>query len=563
MNRKNLKILLIEDNPGDAGLIRAMLAESPIMTCSLKWVETLSEGMRLIEEEETDLILLDLGLPDSLGLDTLRRLYAGTRHKPAVVVMSGMGDEDIGVAAVQEGAQDYLVKGQVDGCLLIRSIRHAIERNEAEKALQHAHDELENQVRLRTEKLSQTIVALERENMERQRAEYEREKLQMQLMQVQKMESIGRLAGGIAHDFNNMLGVILGHAELAIKRSDQSQPMYIHLLEISKAAKRSANITRQLLAFARKQAVTPEILDLNKTLDGMLMMLRRLIGENIELVWTPGKNLEQIKIDPSQLDQILVNLCINARDAIETTGKIIIETGADTFDKTLCSSNAQFMPGDFVHLSVSDTGCGIAKENLPLLFEPFFSTKDVGKGTGLGLATIYGIVKQNNGFIDVHSEPGRGSQFTIYLPIHHGIDDRYSQDGDQAEAVSCGKNTILLVEDEISLLKTTSTILKQHGYTVLSASTPGEALRLADSYCGRIDLLISDIVMPDMNGNQLVKKLSAIFPNLRSILTSGYTAEIIARQGIIEQGVLFLPKPYSIRDLAAKIEKTLSKEQEI
>ena len=245
-------------------------------------------------------------------------------------------------------------------------------------------------------------------------------RLAAQFQQAQKMESVGRLAGGVAHDFNNMLGVILGHAELALEQVDPAQPLHADLEEIRKAAERSADLTRQLLAFARKQTVAPKVLDLNETVEGMLKMLRRLIGEDIDLAWLPGADLWPVKMDPSQIDQILANLCVNARDAIAGVGKVTIETGNGAFDEDYCADHAGFVPGEYVLLAVSDDGCGMDKETLAHIFEPFFTTKEMGKGTGLGLATVYGIVKQNNGFINVYSEPGQGTTFKIYLPRHVG-----------------------------------------------------------------------------------------------------------------------------------------------
>jgi PAS domain S-box-containing protein len=255
-----------------------------------------------------------------------------------------------------------------------------------------------------------------RDITERKQAEAEREKLHAQLNQAQKMESVGRLAGGVAHDFNNMLGVILGHTELALLRTDDKHKLCSDLNEIQNAAKRSADITKQLLAFARKQTISPRQLDLNDTVESMLNMLGRLIGEDIDLVWKPATHLWPVKMDPSQIDQILANLCVNTRDAIDGVGKLTIETGRKTFDDDYCSEHQGFIPGDFVLLAVSDNGCGMDKDTLENIFEPFFTTKEEDKGTGLGLATIYGIVKQNNGFINVYSEPGQGSTFKVYLP---------------------------------------------------------------------------------------------------------------------------------------------------
>jgi PAS domain S-box-containing protein len=389
------------------------------------------------------------------------------------------------------------------------------------------------------------------------RAEAEREKLQTQLTQAQKMESIGRLAGGVAHDFNNMLGVILGHVELALEETEDNHDLHADLKEIQNAAKHSADITKQLLAFARKQTISPRQLDLNDTVESMLKMLRRLIGENIDLLWQPAARLWPVKMDPSQIDQILANLCVNARDAISRVGKLTIETGKQTFDDKYCSEHPGFIPGDFVLLAVSDNGCGMDKDTLDNLFEPFFTTKEVGKGTGLGLATIYGIVKQNNGFINVFSEPGQGSVFKIYLP-------RIVADEDADKSVSVkktapsGTGTILLVEDEPSILRMIRMMLKRKGYTVLSAATPTEAFEKAKNHTGSIDLLMTDVVMPKMNGRDLAEKITDIFPDIRLLFMSGYTADVIANHGILDEGVAFIQKPFSMANLAEKLRVVLN-----
>ncbi len=380
--------------------------------------------------------------------------------------------------------------------------------------------------------------------------------LQEQLMQAQKIESVGRLAGGVAHDFNNMLGVILGHAELAQMQLDETQPLYSNLEEIRKAAQRSADLTRQLLAFARKQTIAPEIIDLNTVVDGMLTMLRRLIGEDINLTWLPGNNLGMVNIDPSQLNQILANLCVNARDAIASTGTVTIETDVITIDEAHCGTHNDYVPGDYIQLTVSDNGRGMDSEILSHVFEPFFTTKEVGKGTGLGLATIHGIVKQNNGFIEVNSKPDLGTTFKIYLPRHEkGSVVKPKRDSTYAPAR--GNESILLVEDETMILEMTTTMLERQGYKVLSASTPGLAIRLASEHAGVIHLLITDIVMPEMNGKELAKILLSLYPKLKCLFMSGYTADVIAHHGVLDSGVDFIQKPFDLKDLATKIRNVL------
>jgi len=387
-------------------------------------------------------------------------------------------------------------------------------------------------------------------------AEAERAKLQDQLQQAQKMEAVGRLAGGVAHDYNNMLGVIMGYTELSLEKLAPENQVRSDLEEVMSAAQRSKDITRQLLAFSRQQTIAPRALDLNATVESMLKMLRRLIGEDIDLAWLPGSTVWPVFLDPSQLDQIMVNLCVNARDAIADVGKVTIETGTKTFDDAYCAAHAEFVPGDYVLLSVSDDGCGMDKKTQQLLFEPFFTTKEVGKGTGLGLATVFGIVRQNEGFMNVYSEPGQGTIFRIYLPRHQvAAEPERPKAPERADAR--GDETVLLVEDEPSILRMTAKMLGRLGYRVLKAGTPEEALRLAEVHAGGIDLLMTDVVMPAMNGRELSGRLQGSYPSLRVLFMSGYTANVIAHHGVLDKGVHFIQKPFSKNDLAAKVRGVL------
>ena len=314
-----------------------------------------------------------------------------------------------------------------------------------------------------------------------------------------------------------------------------------YLRAILEAAQRSADITRQLLAFARKQIIAPQVIDLNETVEGMLKMLRRLIGEEINLTWRPGPGLWSVKMDPSQLDQILANLCVNAWDAITGVGKVTIETVTVSLDKGYCKGHLVFVPGDFILLTVSDDGCGMDKEILDKLFEPFFTTKEVGQGTGLGLATVYGIVKQNNGFINVYSEPGLGTTFKIYLPRHES--DAADAQKEKAKAIPLGHGeTILVVEDEVTILNMSKTMLESLGYAVLTASTTDEAMQLAKAHADTIHLLITDVVMPEMNGRELAEQLHTLYPELKTLFMSGYTADVIAHHGVLAEGCALHPE---------------------
>jgi PAS domain S-box-containing protein len=382
----------------------------------------------------------------------------------------------------------------------------------------------------------------------------DRKKIEAQLQQAQKMESVGRLAGGVAHDYNNALTTIMGYTELALIDADPKGPLHEDLNEILNASRRAKDITRQLLAFARKQTIAPKVLDLNTNIESMLKMIRRLIGEDIDLVWLPGKGLWSVKMDPSQIDQILVNLCVNARDAIEGVGKITIETATKVFDSDYCADHTGFVPGEFVMLTISDNGCGMDKEILNNIFEPFFTTKAVDKGTGLGLSTVYGIVKQNNGFINVYSEPGKGTGIKIYLSRHDSKAVDIQEENKAKISLGHGE-TILIVEDDMPILKLAQKILKVLKYNVLIADTPKRAMRLAEEYTDKIHLLVTDVIMPEMNGRELSEQLNILYPDLKCIFMSGYTANAIAHHGVLDEGLHFIQKPFSKRDLATIVRK--------
>ncbi len=401
------------------------------------------------------------------------------------------------------------------------------------------------------------IIGYMRDISMQKEAEEEKKKLQNQLLQSQKLQAVGRLAGGVAHDFNNMLGIILGQAELALLKTPPEHPLYSRLQEIIGAAKRSAEITRQLLAFASKQTIEPKQLNLNETVANMLKMLGRLIGEDIDLNWNPGTANCFIHIDPSQLDQIIINLMVNARDAVSEQPQVFIATDVMTFTDFDAKNNPGCMPGEFTVLSVSDNGCGMDKQTLENIFEPFFTTKSRGQGTGLGLATVYGIVKQNSGFIKVYSEPGQGTTFQVYLP-------RVGNGSDPVKATqpvivrSVAQDTILLVEDEPVLLTMAKSMIESLGYQVLATSSPQEALQLANENKGQIHLLVTDVIMPVMSGLELMKNLKKDHPLLKILFMSGYTADIIAPHGLLEDGHHYLQKPFSRQDLSRKLHEVLS-----
>lgn len=395
---------------------------------------------------------------------------------------------------------------------------------------------------------------------EHKKAEMKSETLQVQLLQAQKMEAIGNLAGGVAHDFNNMLSVILGYTELALESTELPSGVHDDLVEVLSAAKRSTEITRQLLAFARKQTIDPIVLDLNDTIEEMLKMVRRLIGEDIDLVWLPDAHLWSVNMDPSQLDQILVNLCVNARDAIKDVGKVTIETENISIDEKYCSEHIGSIPGDFILLAISDDGCGMTRETTEKIFEPFFTTKILGQGTGMGLSTVFGIVKQNAGFIYVYSEPGVGTTFKIYLPRHEGEFEETITKGGPTNLLAHGE-TVLVVEDEDSILQLCQRMLTELGYSVLTANSPEEAINIATKHEKEIHLLITDVIMPRMNGRILAEHLQPIYPALKILFMSGYTANVIAHHGVLEKGINFIPKPLSRQVLATKVREALEEKK--
>ena len=345
-------------------------------------------------------------------------------------------------------------------------------------------------------------------------------------------------------------------------RSDRvpvGAPLRYDLEEIRKAAERSAGLTRQLLAFARKQIATPRILSLNSTIDSMLTMLKRLLGEDVALVWRPDPGLWPVKIDPSQVDQILANLTVNARDALDKNGVLTIETANVGLDESYCQRNPECRPGDYAMLTVSDTGAGMDQVTIAHIFEPFFTTKGLGQGTGLGLATIYGIVKQNNGHITAASEPGVGATFRIYLPrvVEEPTASKQETIVPEHQKPAPASETVLLVEDEGAILELAERILGRSGYTVLSASQTDQALSLAASHPGPLHLLITDIVMPEMNGKELAAQVAALRPGVKTLFMSGYTADVIASHGVLESDIAFIPKPFSKNDLLTKVRQVL------
>ncbi len=623
-----ITVLLVEDNPGDARLILELLGEVQAQAFDLERVDRLDDALARLAHAAVDVVLLDLGLPDSQGIETFRRARRAVPDEP-IVVISGLDDEKIALEAVRAGAQDYLVKGRIEGQLLARVLRYAIERKRAEESLRareaHYRTILENiadgvlitdrqgryldvnpracevtgypreeLLRLDT---TDTYLPEERAGVSPRLADiarsgsasYERsllrkdgavitvevnaralpggsllatlrdvtdrKRLEEQLRQAQKMEAVGRLAGGVAHDFNNVLTAIFGYADLLTEEFPAGSLARQDIEEIRKAATRAAALTRQLLAFSRQQVLAPVVLSVNDLVDDVDKMLRRLVGEDVELRLTLASDAGNVRADSGQLQQVIMNLVVNARDAMPTGGKLLIETAHAELTEQYAELRPAVIPGRYVMLAVSDTGVGMDAQTKARIFEPFFTTKEKGKGTGLGLSTVYGIVKQSGGYVWVYSEPGHGTTFKLYLPR---VDAPAEPQAPPREAATVtGTETILLAEDDEILRPLTKGLLAKLGYTVLEAESADQALAVAGARQGPIHLLLADVVMPGASGRELARRLAQSRPETRVLYVSGYTDDAIVHHGMLEPGLNFLQKPFTPAALARKVREVL------
>jgi two-component system cell cycle sensor histidine kinase/response regulator CckA len=629
MDDSSIHMLLVEDSPTDVLLLQEALADVTAMRIAVTSCTRLSEALDRLSEQRFAAVLLDLGLPDSQGLATLVSVQRQDPRTP-IVVLTGLDDEAVALRALQEGAQDYLLKGQITGSVLARAIRYAIERKRGAEALrerEHMYRALleqaadgifiadpdgnylmvnprscemlgYSQAELLQRNLTDIIPAEElaraplrldelREGKtlitERRlrckdgtllpveisakmladgrlqgivRDSTERKRLEAQLLHTQKMESIGQLAGGIAHDFNNMLSAIIGFLDSAQEQLPTDTPAHDDLAAAAGAAWRAAGLTRQLLAFARKQIVDPRVLNLNSVILDLGSMLRRLLGEDIELRTVLASDLGQVKVDPGQMEQVLVNLSVNARDAMPQGGILTIETANTLLDSDYVRQHVGVTAGAYVMLAMSDTGCGMDVAVQQHIFEPFFTTKEHGKGTGLGLATCYGIVKQHGGNIWVYSEVGHGTTFKIYLPRVEEPPDAVLRD--TTHAAPEGSETVLLVEDEPVVRGLASRMLREQGYTVLEATNGEEAVHVAQACAGAtIALLVTDVVMPRMSGKALAEQLISWYPQIKVLFISGYATDAITHHGQLDAGTNFLSKPFARTTFACKVREVL------
>jgi hypothetical protein len=645
--------LLVEDNPLDARFVKAMLKDDGIGAFRIQYATSLLEAQSILFDDcKNQVVLLDLGLPDETGLQTLRRIVPLARGA-SIVLLTGQHDEELGIAALREGAHDYLVKGQVEGRQLRRVLRYAVERQkllselraeiEARAQTQQALQISEQRYRQlsetapmgilitdgagkivdtnaqalrmfgydRDELLGQTIDILLPERLRKSHVGYrsgyiqsprtramgagmelvalrkdgrefpveiglgqvptkegmlisstivditEQKKLEKQLRLSQRLEAIGQLAGGVAHDFNNLMTVILGCCEALAAQLAENRPALRRIGMVKKAADSAADLTHQLLAFGRKQILQPKVIEPREVLKEVEGMLRQLIGENIRLEVNLHSEVGCIRVDPGQMEQILVNLAANARDAMPNGGRLTVEAGNVDLDNSYVQIHPPAIPGPYVMFAVSDSGCGMDQKTQSQIFDPFFTTKEFGKGTGLGLATVYGIVKQSGGYIWVYSELGKGSVFKVYLPRVGGaaaLVPQIAADG----APQRGSETILIAEDSEGLREIAREYLGNLGYTVIEASSGEQALQRAQEFGGEIHLLLTDVMMSGMNGRELADRIAQKYPGIKILFTSGYTDDSIARQGIFDLSVAFIQKPYRPKALARKIREILS-----
>jgi len=518
--KEKIRVLIIEDLPTDGELaereVRLVIPGSVF-----ERVETLEEMLASLETFKPDIILSDFKLPNFDGLTALKIAQKNAPDVP-FIVLTGSMNEDTAVECMKAGAWDYVIKEHIKrlGPAVLNGLEQRLLRKE------------------------------------RKRAEAERDSLQEQLNHAQKMEAIGRLAGGVAHDFNNMLSIIMGYGEILLSKLPPGDPLRESVVEIVEAGKRSGALTRQLLAFSRKQKLQPDVLDLNAVLKNLEKMLRRLIGEDVELEIVLSKDLARVMADPGQIEQVIMNLSVNARDAMPRGGRLVIETANVELDEAYVQEHLGAKQGKHVMLVVTDTGCGMDRETLSKIFEPFFTTKDKGKGTGLGLATVYGIVSQSGGYVTVQSEPGQGSTFRIYLPQTCAVTEAKRMGVSEEEGKGKGEH-ILIVEDEASLRRLCERVLSYKGYRVSTAANGGEALKLIKDKGIRPDLLVTDVVMPGMSGSLLAERLRELQPDIKVLYMSGYTDEALAPHGILEPGILIIKKPFDINSLAKKVMETL------
>lgn len=643
MTRPAIKVLLVDDDEDDFVITRDLISGIRDQRYQLDWADSFRAALEAISRAEHDIALLDYRLGERTGLELLRET-AGLAGRPPIILLTGQGDHEVDLAAMEAGAADYLIKGQLTSDTLDRAIRYAVERKRAEQHLRRERDLISRIMQtspvgiLTTDRTGKLTFANQRAAQvlglpegdvaqsnirigDWQLADWctradvsgpvplqavlesgetvkdlrfalrlangrhallstnatpiydtsgtrdglvvtlddvtERVNLELQLQHSQRMESIGQLAAGVAHDINNVLTIIQGHAGLLLERTPADAPSARSLSQIAAAADRAARFVRQLLLFSRKQVLQPRRLDLNEVLTNLEPMLGRLLSEPIALETHYATVLPQIEADVGMVEQVVMNLAVNARDAMPKGGRLRLATAEVTVDAAGARVHAEAREGRFVCLTVADTGCGMDRVVLEHIFEPFFTTKEIGKGTGLGLATVYGIVKQHQGWVDVTSEPGRGTTFHVYFPVAASRVEPGVKDAPDAPAVRGGTETILLVEDEPLVREMVRTVLSEYHYNILEAGDGVEALAVWEQHQGQIDLLVTDMVMPaGISGRELADRLWQRKPDLKVLFTSGYSPDLVDTN-LGSDDTRFLSKPYRPEQLAERVRHRL------
>jgi len=547
-------ILVVDDEPSPR-LLAASILERQLHT--VHQARSGEEALRMTRELSPDLVLLDVKMPGMDGLEVCRRLKADLklRYIP-VIMLTALSDARAQAEALECGANDFLSK-PADSLILGARVRSLLKYRRAIQALQHHQAELETRIEERTRELVQANAELKREIQERQRAEQALRQSEEQLRQAQKMEAMGRLAGGVAHDFNNLLTVMLGHASLLLAQPPPSPEVFrASLQEIQKAGERAAGLVRQMLVFGRRQLLQPTVLDLNDLLTGLTRLIQPLIREDIELVKLLRPGLGRVQADPGNLEQVVLNLIVNARDAMPKGGRLVLETGNAELSETLPGHPFSVPPGAYVTFAVKDTGSGMTPDIRARLFEPFFTTKEAGIGTGLGLATVYGIVRQSAGHIWVTSEPGKGSTFRVFLPrVRTPLAELPA--AESSGASRHGHETLLLAEDDAAVRTFLAGFLRSKGYEVLEAPHGAAALETHRQARGPIRLLVTDVVMPRLGGRELAERLRQAQPSLKVLFLTGYTDDAGLRPGQLEGGARLLQKPVAPERLAQEIRELL------
>jgi two-component system, cell cycle sensor histidine kinase and response regulator CckA len=540
---QQVHILILEDNPADARLAVLKLEDAGFEVDG-EIASDSSDFMERMHSDVYDTILSDYSIPGWSGRDALRWVRATDKDTPFIFVSGTLGEESA-VECIREGATDYVVKGNLE------RLPVALRRALSDRKLQQLNAQLKQRVAQNNRDLKQANSRLQAEMEEREKAETD-------LRQAQKLDAIGRLAAGVTHDFNNLLAIILGQSEILLHQSKDAASI-ARLEVVNESVIRGAALTRQLLAFGRRQILETQILDFNMLLTGVEKLLRIGIGESIELEFQTEAGLENIEADSGQLEQMIINLALNARDAMPMGGKLTITTANVQLDQGFADRRVVIKPGHYVQVVVTDTGCGMDEATQSHIFEPFFTTKEKDKGTGLGLATVYGIIKQIGGYIWVYSELGHGTVFKIYLPIVEAASEPRRPFERLEEFPRGGSETILLVEDDAILREITSDLLQISGYCVIPVESPDRALSLSNSHSGPIDFLLTDVIMPKMNGRELAARLSKERPEMRTLYVSGYTGGILqdGPHGTLNGGLAFLQKPYTRIDLIRKVREIL------